>query len=111
MAVGAKVTCTCADCPAAKVAGVANPVSVKPEPDANTCEICTAPWPLLVTVVESTLLLPTETLPKASVEGFSVKWPTGALLPVPESAMFVGDAGSLLVMEMLPVSEPAAVGA
>ena len=39
VAVGANVTCTCADCPAAKVAGVAKPASLKPAPEANTCEM------------------------------------------------------------------------
>ena len=57
------------------------------------------------------MLLPTRTFPNVSVEGFSVRCPTGVLVPVPESPMVVGDTGSLLTMEMLPVSEPAAVGA
>lgn len=111
VAVGAKVTCTCADCPAAKVAGVARPVSLKPAPEANTCEMCTAPWPLLVIVAESTLLPPTKTFPNVNEEGFNVKWPTGVLVPVPESATVAGDAGSLLTIEMLPVSTPVADGA
>lgn len=42
VAVGANVTGSCADCPAAKVAGVAKPASLKPVPEANTCEMCTA---------------------------------------------------------------------
>ena len=73
--------------------------------------MCTTPWPLLVTVALRTLLLPTETLPKVKVDGLKVKWPTGALVAVPESATVFGEDGSLLVMVMLPASLPAALGA
>ena len=111
VAVGANVTCTGADCPAASVAGVANPASLNPVPEANTCEICTAACPLFVTVADSTLLLPTDTLPNVNVDGLIVRWPTGTLVPEPDSAMVAGEAGSLLTMEMLPLSVPAAVGA
>src|SRR5271155_2719127 len=73
--------------------------------------MCTAPCPLLVTVAESELLLPTPTLPNVNDEGFKVKCPTGAAAAVPDSPIVAGDAGSLLVMAILPVSVPAAVGA
>ena len=71
----------------------------------------TAATPVLVTVAESTLLLPTATPPNDSVEGLSVKWPTGALVPLAFRAIAAGEDGSLLVIEMLPLSVPAAVGA
>lgn len=73
--------------------------------------MCTTPWPLFVTVALRTLLLPTETLPKVKVDGLKVRWPTGVLVAVPESAIVFGEDGSLLVTVMLPVSVPAAVGA
>ena len=71
----------------------------------------TGPCPVFVTVEVSTLLLPTFTFPNARVAGFKVRCPTGTLVPVPPRAIDVGDAGSLLVMLMLPLSDCAAVGA
>jgi hypothetical protein len=73
-------------------------------------EICTTPCPLLVTVAESTLVALTETFPNAKVDGFNVRCPTGALVPVPESKIVFGEDGSLLEIVMLPLSVPAAVG-
>ena len=108
---GANVTFNWADWPAARVAGAAMPDSVYAAPEANTLEMCTTPWPVFVTVALRTLLVPTDTLPKVSVEGFRVRWPTGALVAVPESAIVFGEDGSLLVTVMLPVSLPAALGA
>lgn len=111
VAVGANVTCSSAVWPAAKVAGVAKPASLNPEPEAKTCEMCTAACPVFVTVADRAELPPTRTFPNVSVEGFTVRCPTGALVPVPDSPMVVGEAGSLLTIEMLPLSAPTAVGA
>lgn len=107
---GAKVTCSVADFPAAIVAPAARPVAVNPLPGALTDEIVTVAVPELVTVEDNTLFFPTVTFPNGKLAGFSVSFPTGAAVPVPERVIVVGEAGSLLVMEMLPVSSSAEVG-
>lgn len=65
---------------------------------------------MLVSVDESVLVFPTVTLPKDSLGGLSDSLPTGVVVPVPESPIVVGDAGSLLVMLMLPESPVVEVG-
>jgi hypothetical protein len=110
-AVGVYFTLNVAVCPTFNVDGDVTPVAVKPLPVTVTPEIATAACPEFVNVEVNVELLPTATLPKLSVPGFSVNCPTAAADPVPESAIVDGDVGSLLVIEMLPVSLPAAVGA
>lgn len=65
---------------------------------------------MFVSVDESVLLFPTVTLPKDKLVGFSDSLPTGAVVPFPESPIVVGEAGSLLVMLMLPESLLVEVG-
>jgi len=83
----------------------------KPVPEAKTEEMCTGPCPVFVTVEVSGVVLPTFTLPNARAAGVKVKCPTGTLVPVPLRLTSAGDAGSLLVMVILPLSVSAAVGA
>jgi hypothetical protein len=55
-------------------------------------------------------LPPSATLPKLKLVGFSVNCPTAVVDPVPVNAIVEGDAGSLLVIVILPVSFCAAIG-
>ena len=63
--------------------------------------------PVLVTVSESDLLLPTVTLPKPSVVGFAPSVPCET--PVPDSGMFRVGFEAFEVMLILPLA-PVAVG-
>jgi len=108
--VGAKVTFSVAEFPAAIVAPAARPVAVNPLPGVLTDEIVTVAVPVLVTVEDSWLFFPTVTFPKGKLAGFNVSFPTGAAVPVPDRLIVVGEAGSLLVTETVPVSVSAVVG-
>lgn len=65
---------------------------------------------MFVSVDERVLLFPTVTLPKDKLGGLNASLPSGVVVPVPERPIVVGDAGSLLVMLMLPESLPVEVG-
>jgi hypothetical protein len=108
--VGAYFTCRVALCPTFSVDGVVTPVAVKPLPVTVTPVICTATCPEFVTVAGSVALPPRATLPKLKLVGFNVNCPMAVVEPVPVKAIVDGDAGSLLVIEMLPESFCAAVG-
>jgi hypothetical protein len=69
VALGAKLTCSVADCPAAIVAPETKPLAVKPLAAALTAVTCTVPWPELVIVAGSVLLFPTVTFPKLKLLG------------------------------------------
>jgi hypothetical protein len=107
---GAKRTWIAADCPLASVVPADTPLAVNPLPGVLTPEMCTVAWPVLVNVDERVLFFPTVTLPKDKIGGLSPSLPTGVVVPVPERPIVVGDAGSLLVMLMLPESLPVEVG-
>jgi hypothetical protein len=64
--------------------------------------------PLFVRLIVCELLFPMTTLPKLAVDGFAVSWPC---TPVPLNAIVAGEPGALLLIEMLPVTLPADVGA
>jgi len=64
--------------------------------------------PVLVTVSERDLLLPTVTLPKLSVVGFAPSVPCDT--PVPESAIFRVGFEALERMLMLPLATEAEAG-
>ena len=65
--------------------------------------------PVLVTVSERDLLLPTCTLPKLRLDWVGVRVAGGT--PVPESTMLSVGLEALLVMARLPLTVPAACGA
>jgi hypothetical protein len=67
-------------------------------------------FPVFFRVTLKELLLPTLTLAKLKLVGFAVTTYVAAA-PVPLSAIARGDPGALLVIEMLPLTLPAAVGA
>jgi hypothetical protein len=64
--------------------------------------------PVFLSVITSELLLPTTTLPKATLVGLA---DPSACRPVPLSAIIAGDPDALLVIEMVPEALPADVGA
>ena len=64
--------------------------------------------PVLVTVSERDLLLPTVTLPKPSVVGFAPSVPCET--PVPESAIFRVGFEAFETMLMLPLAPEAEAG-
>ena len=64
--------------------------------------------PLFLRVITSELLLPTTTLPNATLAGLAKP---SDCIPVPLSAIVAGDPDALLAMEMVPVALPSAVGA
>jgi hypothetical protein len=69
--------------PAATVVGTASPVMLKPVPEALAAEIVTLVLPLLVSVTDWVLLLPTATLPNAKLPGFATR-AVFAATPLPE---------------------------
>ena len=105
--VGANCAVNDALCPAPSVAGVANPVTLKPVPLAAICEMFTFAEPEFVSVTVCVALLPSVTEPKATLFGFAVSCPC---TPVPASATDAGDPAALLTIEIDPVAPPAAVG-
>lgn len=63
---------------------------------------------MFFSVITLELLLPITTLPNVTLVGLAEP---SACKPVPLSAIVAGDPGALLVIEMLPVELPSAVGA
>jgi hypothetical protein len=95
--------------PAPSDIGTENPVMLRPVPVALAWEIVMLVVPEFVSVKTWVPLLPTTTLPNAKLPGFafSVEF---AEIPVPVSGNDWGDAGSLSVKLMFPVTPPAATG-
>ena len=69
--------------------------------------------PEFVSVTACELLLPTLTLPKEMLVGCGVNCPgAGATaFPLPWMFTFLGEPGALFMIEMMPFTSPAAVGA
>lgn len=94
--------------PAAIVLEVVMPVTLNPDPVTLICEKDRVELPLFFKLITSELLLPTTTLPKATLVGLA---DPRACSPVPLKATEAGDPGALLVIEMFPAALPSAVGA
>jgi hypothetical protein len=109
-AVGVNVAVNDVFAPAVNVSGKLSPLRLYPVPDAAACEMVTLALPEFDSVIVCELLLPTTTLPKATLVGFAVSEELAAT-PVPVRGIVVGEPGALLVSEMLPLALPAAVGA
>lgn len=73
--VGANFALNVVDCPAARVAGVASPLMLKPAPETFACEIEMLADPEFVSVMEDEVLAPTFTLPNVTLRGFAVRLP------------------------------------
>jgi hypothetical protein len=95
---------------AARVKGVESPSAVKPLPVALTAEIVALVFPLFVSVIVCWPLLPTDTLPNATLPGLAPKVEL-VETPLPTKVTVCGEVGALSVNVMLPVAAPAAVGA
>ena len=91
------------------VAGRVNPLIEKAAPLTFACEIVTEEPPVLVSVSERFVLLPTCTLGKAKLIGFALSMP--GVTPFPESGMVNVEFEPLEVMITLPLAEPDAPGA
>ena len=94
--------------PGVMVSGKAIPVSVKPEPLSDACEIVRLAVPGFFTVMVCVLVTPTLTLPKLTLVGTTV---ICGCTPVAENEMVVGEFVALLTKVMPPEDDPATVGA
>ena len=106
--VGVNTALKFSDAPAAMVLEVLIPETLKPVPLAVTWEKVRVVLPVFFSVITSELLLPTATLPKATLAGLAAP---RASSPVPLRAIVAGDPGALLVMEIVPDAVPSALGA
>jgi hypothetical protein len=104
---GVKTALNVALFPAAIVMGAFNPEALKPVPIKAACEIVRLALPPFDTVMVCELLLPTITLPNAALDGATA---ICACVPVPLNAIAMGDPGTLLTIEMLPLALPAEGG-
>lgn len=107
-AVGAKFTLNFALLPALIVSGALIPETLNPAPVNVTCEIVAAAVPAFESVIVCELLCPVVTFPNAALLGLAESWED---VPVPLSAIVIGEFGALLTIEMLPVALPDPVGA
>jgi hypothetical protein len=110
-AVGTKTAVIVTDWFAGTVRGIENPDTVNPGPAEIIFEIISATFPLFVIVTNRVLVVPTGIFPKSKLDGETVIADCPELDPVPERAI-VETAGLVLaVIEMLPVTAPALLGA
>jgi hypothetical protein len=86
VAAGAKVTFNVAVCPTPMICPVEMPLALKPDPEMLTRESVTLDVPVLVSVVESGLLLPMRTLPKARFDVLDLSTPCGGADDAPLNA-------------------------
>ena len=107
--VGANFTLKLTLCPAFNVTGNANPLMLKPVPEALAAVILRLDPPEFVSVCVRDWLLPTCTLPKLKVVGLAATAPSAVPLPL-RGILSVGFDPSD-VMVTLPVALPVAVGA
>ena len=96
------------DAPAAMVLEVVSPEMLNPIPVTLTCENESVELPVFLNVITSELLLPTTTLPKEMLVGLA---DPKASKPVPLKGIVAGNPDASLVIEMLPVAMPSALGA
>lgn len=108
-AVGAKVAVKVTLWLEVSVVGRVSPVIEKPVPVTLACEIVTEEPPVLVSVSDKFVLLPTATLPNARLTGLALNVP--GVTPVPESGMVRLGFAPLEVTVRVPEAVPATVGA
>ena len=84
------------------------PVMLNPAPEAAAWLSVTLAVPEFVKVTVCEPELPTATEPKATEVELTVSCPCA---PVPVMEMVVGELGALLIIEIVPVALPPAVGA
>ena len=93
---------------AVRVAGKVRPLTEKLAFETLAAEILTVVPPVLVTVSDRPLVLPTATLPKERLAGLAASAPP--VTPVPESATFNGELDASDTSVSVPLAEPARVG-
>jgi hypothetical protein len=106
---GAKLIARVADWLGVNVRFGPTPVALNPVPDVETPEIVMFTLPLFVTVISWTFVVLTTTFPKFACVAFAESWPFAAI-PAPLRAIDKADGRAALVIEILPVPGPAAVG-
>jgi hypothetical protein len=108
LVVGEKSTLNDVLWPAVKVKGKDRPLKLNPLPLAVAAEIVRLEPPVLVSVLDKLVLLPTWTLPKARLVGLAVSVP--CVTPVPDSAMLKLGFEAFEAMLTLPLAAPLVVG-
>ena len=96
--------------PALIVIGMLVPLMLNPVPEGVAWLTVNAAFPGFVSVTVCDPVLPTDTLPNATLAGLIVNCACEAV-PDPDKPITRGEPGALLVIETLPVALPAAVGA
>jgi hypothetical protein len=108
-AVGVKIAENDALLPALIVIGMLAPLMLNPAPEGEALVIVNVAVPAFVSVTVCVPLLPTDTLPNATLAGLIVSCGCVAV-PDPDKAIESGEPGALLAIEIPPVVLPAAVG-
>jgi hypothetical protein len=106
-AVGANTTLNVAVFPAATVAGIGMPLTLKLAPLSPICEIVKAAVPVFVTVKLCDFVCPSTTLPKLKLAG---ETDNPACVPVPLSAILIDGFDALLAIVIDPVVLPDELG-
>jgi hypothetical protein len=106
--VGANKTLNVVLAPAPIVAGVESPLVLKPEPETFICEIVTLAVPVFFRLIDWESVFPVTALPKLTLAGVG---DSCASIPSPARTIANGDPGALLVIAILPLALPLAVGA
>src|SRR6202021_3585136 len=110
-AVGANTALRVAVAEGFKIRGAEIPFTLKSAPITSMLEIWMAAVPVLVRTIGFVKFLPMLTLPKLTDVGFASNCPDATVEPVPvNGTLIVGLAGSLLVIESVPLAAPAIVG-
>lgn len=94
-----------------RLTGRVGPLTVKPAPLGVACEIVTLDPPVLVTVSDVLLLLPTCTLPNARLAGLGESVPGVTPVPVKETATLLFVPFEVVAKVTLPLKFPVPVGA
>ena len=110
VAVGAKVTTACADCPALSVLGVVIPLIVNSEPVTAITDTVRFPDPVLLNVRLAVPVSPFDTVPKAMEAGDTESCGCEAATAVAERLTTAGELPLSPVTVIVPVTVPAAVG-
>jgi hypothetical protein len=107
--VGLKIALKVSFCEGVSVIGVLAPLSEYPVPATAIWEICTFALPVFVTDTVCVEFVPVLTFPKLREVALSDRvWV--ATTPVPVNVTTLGETAALLIMEMLPLAEPALAG-
>jgi hypothetical protein len=107
---GANETLKVALCPTAKSSGAAIPLKLNPDPLIPILEMLTPEVPVLVTVSDNCLLLPTFTPLNVRLVGSDPSVPGAASTPVPESESCAEAFEASLVIETVALKAAAELG-